>query len=726
MKKRLAAFCLTFILCVQVMSIISVNAEEIPENCEVIEFDRKYWAEPNETYWYKFNAPSPQCYFSDMQIDEVGDWLYGWDVISHRYYDSEGNELGTISSTNDPDVSEWTEFEVGETYYIKVTADSKEGSFYTLSPVKTETPTTDADKEVKGEKTLELTEENVDKFIAGNVNTLWDVYTVTESFTVGSENVVTSSDFFLLPYKVCFDESILIAEGRDVTYSSADHTAQTNWDVLSAFVKKPYSANENIAEGGYVQAANHYSYLTDGESTEAQRSYKVYVPTGKRIKLADDGCFYDMPINERFTDVSASAWYTEAVSWAAESRVMNGMGEEKFSPATPLTRAQFVMILANIEGADLSVYKDVQSFSDVPKGRWYSTAVEWAKDKGVTSGVSESRFAPNDKVTRQQLARFLCTYAELRGIEMPKGAELGRFEDENKIADWAMDSMKSAVAAGLVTGMTETTLAPRDNATRAQISLIVKRFCEGYLKAVTPSVDMGNYLLEGGSSGYSFHEELLKLSGKEDPHVLYIGMACIDPNEGFGAIKSSMTNWTDKCTFDLLLPEDLPTDAARRKIEAADIIYVTGGSSRMLLERLRRYGTDEMIRRAAAEGTVMSGSSAGAICFGSYGTSGIRDNRFENLYGTGCVDVIVCPHGNEDVRVAEMKRLILNDATLVGVAVDYASLEISGGMFRIFTEEGYHKAPVAVRYWNENGEIRSEDINSMEWRPLEELYAAVK
>ncbi len=722
MKRRLFALLLAALLGVQGMGGFVVNASEIPDDCETIEFDKRYWAEPGESHWYKFTAPAPKCVFTDMQIDEVGDWLYGWDVTAHRYYDENGNELGTISSTNDPDVSEWTEFEVGKTYYIKVMADKKEGAFYTLSPIRETEPAVESLNEgYKGGKYIDLTEENIEKFIPGNTNTKWDVYTVTEEFKAGSENEIVSTDFFVLPYKVCFGDSELTVNMRPTTYTAIDYTAQTSWDVLSSFVKKPYSGKENMAEGDYVQAVNHYAYVTDGGDAGAIRSYKVYVPAGERIKLAEDGCFYPLSVNERFTDVAANAWYTEAISWAAENKFMNGTAEDKFSPATPLTRAQFVMILANIEGADLSVYKDVQSFSDVPKGRWYSTAVEWAKDKGVTSGVSDDRFAPNDVVTRQQLARFLCTYAELRNIDMPEGVNLEGFSDQKLIADWAKDSMEVAVAAGLVTGMTETTLAPRDDATRAQISLIIKRFYEGYLKAVTPSVDMGNYLLEGGTCGYSFYDELIELSGKTNPHVLYIGMSCTDPTEGWGAIKSEMCTWRG-CTTDILLLEDLPTDTARQKIEAADIIYVTGGNSRMLLERLRRYGTDSIIREAAAKGTVMSGSSAGAICFGAYGTSGIRDDRFENLYGTGCVNVIVTPHGNETKRVDEMKRLILEDATLVGVAVDFACLEISGGMYRIYTEEGYHKIPLAVRYWNEDGEIKSEDINSMKWRPLEELY----
>lgn len=722
MKKRFLTVLLAFILCIQGMGMISINASEIPEDCEIIEFEKKYWAEEGETYWYKFIAPAPQCSFSDMQIEMVGDWLYGWDVTSHRYYDSEGNELGKISYTNDPDVSEWTEFEVGETYYISVTA-LKGGTFYTLSPLRTVEPSADARNEgYKGKKSLELTEENVDKFFLGNTNTSWDVYTVTEEFTAGTENVITSSDFFALPYKICFDESELSVEGRRTTYSTIDRQAQTEWDSLAAFVKKPYGGQEELSDGDFVQAANHYSYVMDGEAAEATRSYKVYVPAGKRIKLADDGCFYPLSVSERFSDVSAKAWYTDAITETVENKFMNGMSDSKFSPSSPLTRAQFVMILANIENADLSGYSDRQSFGDVPKSRWYHGAVEWAKESGVTSGVSDSRFAPEDKVTRQQMARFLCTYAELKGIALPEGANLDRFTDAGKVADWARDSVEKVVAAGIINGMTPTTLDPRGNATRAQVAVMINSFNDKLIAPIKESVDMGNYMLEGGSSGNSFYMELMTLAGKDDPHVLYIGMACDDPKDGYNGIKGSMLNWSDKCTFDILLLEDLPTDAARQKIEAADIIYVTGGSSRMLLERLRRYGTDAIIREAAAKGTVMSGSSAGAICFGSYGASSIRDNRFENLYGTGCVDVIVCPHGNEKARIEEMKRLILEDATLVGVAVDFASLEVSKGMYRIFSEEGHEDPPVAVKYWNENGEIKSEDINSMEWRPLEELY----
>lgn len=722
MKKRLLTFLLTFILCMQAMSVININASQIPENCEVIEFDRQYWAEPGEERWFKFEAPAPNCSFSDMELREIYDNIYGWNVDSHRYYDSEGNDLGTISYTNDPDVSDWTEFEVGKTYYIKVTADSKEGTFFTLSPVRTEEPSTQSTKEgYKGKKTLTLAEEDVEKFFLGNTNTSWDVYEVTEEFEVGAENVVTSSDFFILPYKVCFDQALLSAEGRKATYSSVDYNIQTNWDVLSSFVKKPYSLKDKISENSYVQAANHYSYLTDGNAAKAERSYKVYVPAGKLITLAEDGCFYPLAVSERFSDVSANAWYSNAVTEAVENKFMNGMSGTQFAPSSALTRAQFVMILANIENADLSKYSDKQSFDDVPAKRWYHHAVEWAKDTGVTSGVSQNRFAPEDKVTRQQLARFLCTFAELKGINMPEGADLSVFTDAGKVADWAKSSVEKAVAAGIISGMTPTTLDPRGNATRAQIAVMINNFNKNLLAPMAKSVDKGNYLLEGGSSGNSFHEELLKLSGKEAPHLLYIGMACTDPTEGFGSIKAGMGNWTDKCSFDLLLLEDLCTDRAKEKIEAADIIYVTGGSSKMLLDRLRRYGTDEIIRKAAANGTVMSGSSAGAICFGAYGSSAIRDNRFENLYGTGCVNVIVCPHGEEQLRVEEMKRLLLKDVTLVGVAVDYSALEVSGGKFRVFTEEGYHKVPTAVRYWNEDGEIKSEDINSMEWRALSEL-----
>ncbi len=695
---------------------------EIPNNVQEIAFDTEYWLEEGEEEWYKFIAPTPQCSFTDMPLQQLWESVYGSAVNTHRYYDSEGNELGLISYTNSPDVSDWTEFNVGETYYIKVSA-MKGGTFYTLSPVKQAQLSTEAEAEKpEAETKLELTGENVERFIDGEINTLWDVYTITEEFSLDSENEICSDDFFILPYRVCFDNAELTADSGTVTYTSVERSTCESWDSLDSYVKKPYAGKEKLSENDMVYAANHYSYIIDSKSENAvaKRTYDVYVPMGKRLELGGDGCFYAAGIEDIYSDVSADAWYTEGVGYCQENKYMTGTGSSTFAPDDLLTRAQFVKLLANIDKADLSAYKDVSAFSDVSKGLWFSEAVAWAYDKGLTKGVGGDKFAPDAPITRQQLAVFICTYAAMRGIELEENTDLKEYADSSKIADWAKSSMIKAVSEGLIKGTDAVSLSPEDNATRAQISLIIKRFSENFLEPLAPSVLKGSYFLEGGTCGTSMYSELKNLSGKENPHVLYIGMAADDPSSGFSGIKAEMCTWRG-CTADLLTLEDLATDAAAEKIEKADIIYATGGSSRKLLARLKRYGTDQLLREAAANGTVMSGSSAGAICFGVYGTSGIGDDRFYNLFGTGCMDVVVCPHGNETKRVNEMVEFMKKNPFLTGIAVDFAGLEIHNGQYRIYTEESPWNPGMCVKYSIKDGEVITEDINSMEWRPLSEL-----
>lgn len=249
---------------------------------------------------------------------------------------------------------------------------------------------------------------------------------------------------------------------------------------------------------------------------------------------------------------------------------------------------------------------------------------------------------------------------------------------------------------------------------------MIKKFSENLIEPTLPSVANGNYVLIGGTLGRGVYQEMLRLTGKEKAHVLYIGMAADDPEAGISGIEVDFGAWLG-CTSDCLTLKDLEDGTAARKIEEADIIYVDGGSSRMMLARLKKHGTDALLRKAAANGTVVGGSSAGAICFGALGSSSVGYDRFMNLKAAGCVDIVVCPHGLETLRVEKMKEYLLDNPTMAGVAVDFAALEISGGNFRIYSEEDIEESH-GVRYWVEDGQIFSEDINSMEWRPISELY----
>ena len=180
-----------------------------------------------------------------------------------------------------------------------------------------------------------------------------------------------------------------------------------------------------------------------------------------------------------FTDVKESHWFYDEVSYAYTNGIFKGMTETTFEPNTAMTRAMFVQTLANIEGVDLEAYNGVTDFRDVAQTHWYAPAVQWAVEQGITSGVSATRFNPNTYMTREQLVTMLCNYSKLKGLLLGDDADaLAGFEDADKVSSWAEESMRCAVRAGLVTGVTETTLAPKGESTRAQVARILMLYIE--------------------------------------------------------------------------------------------------------------------------------------------------------------------------------------------------------------------------------------------------------
>ncbi|MBQ3182496.1 MAG: S-layer homology domain-containing protein [Clostridia bacterium] len=184
-----------------------------------------------------------------------------------------------------------------------------------------------------------------------------------------------------------------------------------------------------------------------------------------------------------FTDVKEGAWYYEGIEFCYLMGVVSGMTETTFEPNGTLTRAQFVQILAMYDGVELEAYKNNDSgFDDVKTNHWFNAPVCWAVEQGFVAGLSETRFGPNEKITREQLARLLYLYAEARGYDVSRLADLSGYTD--KPSDWAHTQVQWAVAAGIISGMTETTIAPRASATRAQACRMIMSYfnfeCYGY------------------------------------------------------------------------------------------------------------------------------------------------------------------------------------------------------------------------------------------------------
>ena len=159
---------------------------------------------------------------------------------------------------------------------------------------------------------------------------------------------------------------------------------------------------------------------------------------------------------DAFTDVKGSYWYADAVDYCLKRSYMVGVAEGRFAPTQKLTREQFVMILANYEGVDTSDYAFVDSgMKDVPTGLWYSGAIAWAVQEGYVSGVTPDRFGTGQEIERAALVRLLWLYTEKQGIDVSKRADLTVYADGHRVQDWMREGLEWAVYNGIITSTSD-------------------------------------------------------------------------------------------------------------------------------------------------------------------------------------------------------------------------------------------------------------------------------
>lgn len=177
-----------------------------------------------------------------------------------------------------------------------------------------------------------------------------------------------------------------------------------------------------------------------------------------------------------YVDLSPRSWYHDGVHWALENNVMNGVGDQSFAPNSPTSRAMIVTVLWRLEGEPVS--DAAMTFTDVPDQKWYTEAIRWAASEEIVNGTGAEHFAPNDNVTREQLATILCRYAKYKGTDerVTGSADLSIFTDAEHISRWAKDGVQWAVNAGLITGMGNDELSPKTDASRAQVTTMLMRY----------------------------------------------------------------------------------------------------------------------------------------------------------------------------------------------------------------------------------------------------------
>ena len=198
---------------------------------------------------------------------------------------------------------------------------------------------------------------------------------------------------------------------------------------------------------------------------EGRQTATLSLPeTGEEIELG-------VPFPYWFTDVDPEKWYTEPVYMAYYLGLMNGVGDHRFAPNSPVTRATMATVLYRIAGSP-EVTGD-NPFSDVKAEQWYTDAVVWASQQGIAEGYGDGRFLPGRDISRQEMATMLLRFWLAAGEEAGNLSDLSGYRDANEVASWAWDGMAWAVGNGVINGVDAGRLNPKGNATRAQLAKVL-------------------------------------------------------------------------------------------------------------------------------------------------------------------------------------------------------------------------------------------------------------
>ena len=276
-------------------------------------------------------------------------------------------------------------------------------------------------------------------------------------------------------------EPALAPVTADVTYTAqysktpvtADHFTIT-WIVDGKQTVETCPAGEvPVFHGETAKAADaRYTYTFVGWDTEpvaavADATYTAVYSRTLRVITPDDG----------FGDVTKNDWFYADVYTATGYGLFSGTAQGVFSPNASMTRGMLVTVLYRLEGEPAHTAEN--PFGDIAAKDWYYDAVLWAAENGIVNGVGSGAFDPNGNVTREQIAAILLRYAEKKGYSADRRESIAYFPDSASVSGYAQDAMAWAVAEGLIGGSKsgdKTYLQPQGNATRAQVAAILVRF----------------------------------------------------------------------------------------------------------------------------------------------------------------------------------------------------------------------------------------------------------
>jgi hypothetical protein len=264
----------------------------------------------------------------------------------------------------------------------------------------------------------------------------------------------------------------------DISISSGNMQI-TSFDGASATIVLPYTLKAGETATGisafYVDGNGNMDKLpTSYDASSAKATF-----TTMHLSLYAIG--YDEaltgPWTNPFHDIKASDWFYGDVEYVNVHGLMNGTGAAAFSPDAKISRAMIVTILYRYEQTPVGTYP-ATAFTDVPAGQWYTDAVAWAGANGIVNGIGDNKFAPDDHITRQDLAAIIMRYTERSAKQFPVTLQYQTFADESGIAEYAKNAVQMLYCGGIIHGKPGGLFDPTGTATRAEAAALLRRFIE--------------------------------------------------------------------------------------------------------------------------------------------------------------------------------------------------------------------------------------------------------
>ena len=251
-------------------------------------------------------------------------------------------------------------------------------------------------------------------------------------------------------------------------------TRLTNLNGKTISVAVPYTSAKNEQSGNLyavsVDTAGKVQWLTKSSYDADQKAVIVQM-----TQAGIYGVGYDAKVSA-FTDIE-NHWAKDNIFFVVSRGLLNGISATTFSPNTGMTRGMFVTALGRLAGIDPADYQ-AGKFTDVKADAYYVPYVNWAASKGIVSGTTDTTFAPDSQITREQMAVILKNYAAKLGYTIPKTLKAVTFADNTKISSQVKEAVQFMQQAGILAGKTNNRFDPKGTATRAEVATVLRRFVE--------------------------------------------------------------------------------------------------------------------------------------------------------------------------------------------------------------------------------------------------------